>query len=560
MLLSLFPPVKLHFPIFIPPDKLNGVEDGEKVVVRFVRWDGKKPEGEVVGKLNARHEADLAMKEILIEKGFPLAFEKDVMEEAMALSDEISKKELKRRKDFRDVLTFTIDPADAKDFDDAISFRVLDNGHFEIGIHIADVSHFVLPGTNLDKAAYERATSVYLPDRVSPMLPERISNELCSLRPNEDKFTFSAVVEMNQHFEIKKKWVGRTLIHSDHRFTYEEVQQILESKSGMHAEVLILLDTIAKKYRADRFKEGAINFSSEEFRFVVNDEGMPVGIVVKESKDSHQLIEEFMLLANRIVAEMVSKVKVDKEPVPFAYRVHGTPDEEKLAPFVAFARKMGYTFDLSNDAAIAKSFNLLLYAVKGKPEEHVLEKLGIRTMAKAIYSTENEGHYGLGFEHYCHFTSPIRRYPDVLVHRVVQQVLDKEVHPDKKMEQKCVHCSSKERDAMDAERSGNKYMQVVYMEKYLGEEFEAIVTGVSTFGFWAETLAHKCEGLVSIRELVEFDEFRHDAVDYQLVGTRTGKRFRIGDKVVIKVLAANKEKRNLDYGLVLAPASADDKQ
>lgn len=534
---------------YIPINKLNGAVNGDRVVARFVSWEKseKKPEGEIVTILKSENEADLAMKEILIDAGFPLAFEDEVLAEAEKLEPKITREETKKRKDFRDILTFTIDPVDAKDFDDAISIRNLDNGLYEIGVHIADVSHFVTPGSVIDKAGYARATSVYLPDRVNPMLPEKISNELCSLRPHEDKYTFSVVFQISNKGEIMHKWIGRTLIHSNHRFTYEEVQQTIEQKEGLHHKAILLLNDLAKKFRKQRFKEGAINFSSQEIRFQLDETGKPIGIIVKESKDAHKLIEEFMLLANRAVAEYISKIKINKEPIPFPYRIHDTPDEEKLKPFVAFARKFGYSFNMADEQAIAISFNKLLEDVQGKPEQHVLEQLGIRTMSKAKYTTENIGHYGLGFEHYCHFTSPIRRYPDVLVHRVLQQCLEKNLQIDKKMEEKCKHCSDKERSAMEAERAGNKYKQVQYMQQYLGEEFEGIISGVSAFGFWVETIDHKCEGLVSVKDLSEFDDFRHDDENYCLIGMSTKVAFRMGDKVKIRVVAANLVKRQLDY-------------
>ncbi|MBC7625936.1 ribonuclease R [Ferruginibacter sp.] len=534
---------------YIPIEKLNGATDGERVVAKMIKWDkaDKKPEGEVVTILKSEDVNDMAMKEILIESGFPLVFEKAVLDEADKLSDTITREELKKRKDYRDILTFTIDPVDAKDFDDAISIRNLDNGNYEIGVHIADVSHFVKPDTILDKSAYERATSVYLPDRVNPMLPEKISNELCSLRPLEDKYTFSVVFQVTNRGEIKHKWIGRTIIQSKHRFTYEDVQTIIETKDGIHHKAILLLDKLAKVFRNERFDAGAINFSSQEVRFQLDENGKPIGIVIKESKDAHKLVEEFMLLANRTIAEYVSRIKINQEPVPFPYRIHDKPDDEKLKPFAAFAKKFGYTFDLHNDAAVAASFNNLLKEVSGKPEQHVLEQLGIRTMAKAVYTSKNIGHYGLGFEHYCHFTSPIRRYPDVMVHRILQECLDKNVKPDKKMDEKCKHCSDKERKAMEAERAANKYKQVEFMQDYLGEEFDGIISGVASFGFFVETVLHKCEGMVTVRDLSEFDEFKLDEADYALVGMRTGKKFRMGDAVRIKVVAANLEKRQLDY-------------
>jgi ribonuclease R len=540
--------------IYIPEKNFNGAQDGDRVVARITEWEqgtGKRPLGEIVSVLN-EDPNDIAMKEILLENGFPLEFPDEALEEAARMPDIISEKEINKRKDCRGILTFTIDPVDAKDFDDAISLRVLKNGNYEIGVHIADVSHYVQPGTALDDIAYQKATSVYLPDRVNPMLPEHISNVLCSLRPHEDKLTFSAIFQMTPKGQIKQHWVGRTVIHSDHRFSYEEVQEVIEKETGLYSDEILLLNTIAQRLRKKRFDAGAINFSSVEVRFKLDEKGKPIGIVVKESKEAHQLIEEFMLLANRVVAEDVSKVKINKKDIPFPYRVHDLPSEEKLLPFMAFARKFGHKFDTSSPEAIAESFNTMLKDVEGKPEQHVLEQLGIRTMAKATYTSENIGHYGLGFENYCHFTSPIRRYPDILAHRILQEVLDKNINPDKKLEQKCKHCSERERAAMEAERAANKYKQVEYMQGYLGEEFEGVISGVAAFGFWVETIDHKCEGLVSINSLLDYDEFQLISEDYCLVGRRSGRKFRMGDKVRIKVVAANLTKRQLDYEWVLA--------
>lgn len=539
---------------FIPLGQLNKAKNGDRVVARLVKWEegDKRPVGEVVNVLDAENNNDAAMKGILLESGFPLEFPEDALEEAARIPDIIPQAEIDRRKDVRDILTFTIDPADAKDFDDAISFRVLRNGMFEIGVHIADVSYYVEPGTALDKAAYQKATSVYLPDRVNPMLPEHISNVLCSLRPDEDKLTFSAIFQMNHKAEVKQYWLGRTVIHSDRRFTYEEAQEIIEKGEGDHSEVILKLNELAQKMRKKRFAKGAINFSSQEVRFKLDEKGDPIGIVIKESKEAHQLIEEFMLLANKYVAENVSKVRINNKELPFPYRVHDTPDEEKLLPFIAFANKFGHKFDKSSPEKIAESFNQLLKDANGRPEQHVLEQLGIRTMAKAKYTTDNIGHYGLGFEYYCHFTSPIRRYPDILVHRILQDVLDDNATVDKKLEDRCKHCSERERSAMEAERAANKYKQVQFMMNHVGEEFEGVISGVATFGFWVETVEHKCEGLVSVASLLEYDEFRHVESDYCLVGHRSGKKFRMGDKVRIQVAAANLLKRQLDYVWVLS--------
>lgn len=539
--------------LYIPSGSLKGAVHGDRAVVRLTNWDKQKriPEGEVIEVLTGESENDLAMRQILMQGGFPLSFSDEALEDAARMPEQITKSELARRRDFREVLTFTIDPQDARDFDDALSIKRGTNGLYEIGVHIADVSHFVEPGSVLDTEAYERATSVYLPDRVLPMLPERISNELCSLRPKEDKYTFSAVFKISSKGEVKDVWLGRTVIHSDHRFTYEEVQTIIETGEGLYSDEVLLLNQLAQKLRKERFRKGAINFSSQEVRFILDENKKPIGITVKESKEAHQLIEEFMLLANKHVAEYIGGITVKEKPVPFPYRVHDTPDEAKLSPFIVFARKYGHKFDISSPEKIAASFNQMLRDVKGKPEQHVLETLGIRTMAKAVYTAENIGHYGLGFEHYCHFTSPIRRYPDVLVHRILQNCLDNEPSIDKKMEQKCRHCSDRERAAMESERAANKYKQVEYMSQFLGEEFPGVVSGVASFGFWVETVEHKCEGLVSLFSLSDFDEFRFIEEDYSLAGRRSGKTFKIGDKVTIKVVAANLDKRQLDYELVL---------
>ena len=536
------------FDIIKAPDE--PVDEEGKALVRLVSWsdNDKRPKGEIVSFLAPESLNEIAMRDILLENGFPLSFSDDAMEEVLRIPDVVSTTEVNRRKDFRTITTFTIDPVDARDFDDAISIKKLPKSGYEIGVHIADVSHYVEPGSVLDEEAYNRATSVYLPDRVNPMLPERISNELCSLRPHEDKYTFSAVFTLNNKGIVKDYWLGRTIIHSNHRFTYEEVQAIIEDQSdGPYAEEIMLLNQFAQSYRKQRFSEGAINFSSQEVRFKLDDNAVPVEVVVKESKEAHQLIEEFMLLANKTVATHVSAVTIHDKPIAFPYRVHDQPDEKKLEPFMAFARRMGHPFDTKSPQSIAQSFNTMVNNAKGTAQQHVLEQLGIRTMAKAVYTADNIGHYGLGFENYCHFTSPIRRYPDVLVHRILQEVLTGKPKQHKKLEEQCKHCSERERAAMDCERTANKYKQVEYMLKYVGGIFDAVITGVSTFGFWAETVAHKCEGLVSMRDLSDYDEFMLIESDYSLAGLRSGRRFRMGDALKIQVVAANLEKRQIDY-------------
>lgn len=540
--------------IFLPPAQVKGISNGDTVVVKIVEWKGggarKNPVGEVLEVLSQERRNAIAMMEILVENGFPLHFSDAVMKEVSALPDTIDAAEIGMRRDMRDTLTFTIDPFDAKDFDDAISYKNLGNGRLEIGVHIADVSHYVRPGSEIDKEAFLRATSVYLPDRVNPMLPERISNELCSLRPHEDKLTFSTVFIMNELGAIEDVWFGRTVTHSNRRYTYEEVQEIIEGAEGENKEILLQLKDITQHIRKQRFKKGAINFSSQEVRFILDDKGLPIGIQIKESKEAHQLIEELMLLANKHVAIFVGEQDVNGTEIPFPYRIHDLPDESKLGIFSAFAARFGYKFNFQSPDKIAASFNELLHAVEGKPEQHVIEQLGIRTMAKAVYSTSNIGHYGLGFEDYCHFTSPIRRYPDVMVHRVLQECLDEIIVIDKKMEIKAKHCSERERKAMEAERAANKYKQVEFMQQFIGESFDAVVSGVSTFGFWAETIEHKCEGLISMADLVDIDQFEFLEHDYALVGMHTGVRFRIGDKVKIQVVATDLERRTIDFELV----------
>lgn len=534
---------------YIPKESLNGAKDHDHVIVKLVQWHKKdrNPVGEVLTVLSGHDQHALAMQEIIIENGFALQFPDKVLKETVPLKNTFSKKETRQRRDFRECLTFTIDPVDAKDFDDAISIQEIGKGQYEIGVHIADVSHYVQPQTALDAEAYVRATSVYLPDRVYPMLPEKISNELCSLRPHEDKYTFSVLFRTGNKGSLEPIWMGKTIIHSDHRFTYEEVQQIIDTKKGLYKSEILFLNKLTQKIRADRFKKGAINFSSEEIRFVLDAQARPVEVVVKESGEAHQLIEELMLLANRAVASFVAAKKVDGQEIPFPYRVHDAPDEQKLLPFIAFAKKFGHAFDISSPERLAKSYNKMLATIKGKPEQHVLEQLGIRTMAKAAYTVENIGHYGLGFQHYCHFTSPIRRYPDILAHRILYSLLMKKPIADKEMDEKCRHCSERERAALEAERAANKYKQVEFMLEYLGEIFDGVISGVASFGIFVETIAHKCEGLIPMSNLLEYDDFKIVPQDFCLVGLRTGITLQMGEPIKIRVAAANLVKRQLDY-------------
>lgn len=539
--------------IFIPLANLNGAKNGQKVIGAITEWppQSENPFGEVLQVLGKPGEHQVEMNSILAEFEFPLQFSEQAEKEAQTFKDEISKEEIKTRRDFRDTLTITIDPSDAKDFDDAISLRALDNGHWEVGVHIADVSHFVKPGTAIDKEAIERGTSVYLVDRVIPMLPEHLSNQLCSLQPHKDRLTFSAVFEMDTNAKVYHEWFGKGIIHSDRRFAYEEVQKIIEEGEGDFAKEILIFHQLASKLREDRFKKGSFNFESQEVRFKLDKNGVPLEIYLREMKDSNKLIEDFMLLANKKVAEWVSKNKVNDTPRTFVYRVHDSPTPEKLENFVQFVNKLGYKMKISSKKNLAESFNNLFAQIKGKGEENMVETIAIRTMAKAFYTTTNIGHYGLSFSHYTHFTSPIRRYPDLMVHRLLFSYLQggKSANQEE-YEQMCDHSSEMERKAEAAERASVKYKQAEYMLDKVGQEFDALISGVSKWGIFAEIVGTKCEGMIRLRDLLD-DFYYLDEENYQVIGSRKGHQFKLGDKVKIKVKRIDLPRKQMDFGLVV---------
>jgi ribonuclease R len=550
--------VRMYSDFFIPLKHVNQAKDGEKVVVKLTDWpaNSKNPFGKILDVLGKPGDHNTEIHSILLEYGLPYKFPDGVEEEANEIAIEITADEIAKRRDMRKALTFTIDPKDAKDFDDAISFEKLPNGHYEIGIHIADVSHYVIPGTKLDKEAYNRATSVYLVDRVVPMLPEILSNNVCSLRPNEDKLTFSAVFEMNKKAEVIKQWFGRTIIHSDKRYAYEDAQVIIEnnekSADTNSLEFAILeLDALAKILRGKRVKAGAITFDKLEVRFELNTFNEPIQILFKHSKEANKLIEEFMLLANRKVAEFIGQKSIG---VPsnktFVYRIHDEPNVEKLAQLQQIIGKFGYKIDTRSTEKLAQSLNKLLEDIKDKPEENMIETLTIRSMAKAIYTTKNIGHYGLAFEYYTHFTSPIRRYPDVMVHRLLQHYLEGKKSPSMAVyEEQSKHSSEREGLATKAERESIKYMQVKYMQNHLHEQFDGVVSGVTEWGIFVELTDNMCEGLVRTKEIKD-DYYLYDEKQVALVGQATKNLIRLGDKVKVKVKHTDLEKKQLDFTLV----------
>ena len=538
---------------FVPKEKFNDAKPGEKVVVRLTNWPegSNSPFGEITKVLGNPEDTSVEINSILLEYGLPEKFPEEVEQEANNLDTSIDEKEVAKRRDMRNVTTFTIDPKDAKDFDDALSIQKLENGNWEIGVHIADVSHYVRPGTLIEQEAYKRATSVYLVDRVVPMLPEILSNVACSLRPNEDKYTFSGVFELDDNAKIVNTWFGRTAIHSDRRFTYEEAQVIIEGEDGDFKEEILTLDRLAKLMRAERMNVGAVNFDKVEVKFNLDEEHNPTGIYFKIGKDSNKLIEEFMLLCNKKVSEFISLDKHGKDnDNTYIYRVHDDPNPDKLIDLKNFIRQFGYELQVGDRKTTIQSMNKLLADVKGKPEENMVETLSMRTMAKAKYTTDNIGHYGLAFDYYTHFTSPIRRYPDIIAHRLLQDYLDGKKSPDSSIyEDKAKHASSREKIAAEAERESIKYMQVKYMEQFVGQTFDAFITGVQDYGIFVEIPETRCEGLIRSRAMTG-DHYYFDDKNHALVGKRTGIKYQLGSPVKIKVLNADLIKKQLDFELV----------
>ncbi len=546
---------RVTFNIVIPLEKTEGYEPGKKVIARITEWGkpGKHPTGEIVEVVAGVTEGDTEMKLILVQNGFHIGFPKNVLHEARSIPQIVPQKEIDRRLDMRDVLTFTIDPVDAKDFDDAISYRELENGNIEIGVHIADVSHYVLEGSAIDKEAEQRATSVYLPDRVCPMLPEEISNIICSLRPNEDKLTFSTLFEFSRNCEMKNVTIAKTVIHSNRRFSYEQAQEVLESGEGDFAEQLQTIHKITKHIRNKRFAKGAIAFEKDEVRFRLDHTGKPLELYVKHRKDANLLIEDLMLLANETIARFGSKVDKDRKKYPFVYRVHDKPDPAKLQQFTTIAARFGYqvSFDAEDPKQISATLNTLLKKVAGKPEQNLLEQMAIRSMAKASYTTKNIGHYGLAMEFYTHFTSPIRRYPDVLVHRLVHELLThKTISIDvNDLESRCKTSSTMERKAMDAEREAIRYKQVEYLLDKIGNEYEGIITGVIARGIFVEMKDLLCEGMVNTDRMGD-EDFVFDEAQVTLKGRRSGKRYTLGQPVRVRVFDATLATRKIDLELL----------
>ncbi len=538
---------KMHTDFFVYPENVNGARTGDKVIIEVISWsqDDKKPEAKIVDVLGKAGENEAEIHSIMAEFDLPFNFKEQVLTASKEIDEVITAAEIKNRRDFRQITTFTIDPEDAKDFDDALSFRKLDDDVYEVGVHIADVTYYVKPDSILDQEAYDRATSVYLVDRTIPMLPEKLSNELCSLRPREDKLTFAAVFEIDSNMKIRKEWFGKTIIHSAMRFSYEEAQTVLETGEGTFSEELKILNNIAKKLRKERFKKGAVNFETTEVKFKLDEQGKPLEVIPKVRKDAHKLIEEFMLLANKQVAGFVYNLRKGRDKNTFVYRTHDFPDPEKVKDFSVFARQFGHKMNV-DETTISSSLNKLMGEIEGKPEQNILEQLAIRTMAKAKYSTDAKGHFGLAFDNYAHFTSPIRRYPDMMAHRMLQHYLN-EGKPFSKAEyeEKCIHSSEREKRAADAERASIKYKQVEFMASAEKKAYEGLISGVTEWGIYIEIIATKCEGMVRLADLTD-DFYEFDEKNYRIVGRKTRKVYTLGDRVSVRVKKTDIDKRMID--------------
>ena len=546
---------RMYRDIFVPSDKVGSAKEGDKVQTKITEWPdpSKSPKGEVVRVIGRAGEHNAEMLGIVYESGFEVDFPPEVEREAEAWKEKYTKEDkLKDRKDFSSTTTFTIDPADAKDFDDAISFKALPNGDYEIGIHIADVSHFVIEKTELDKEARKRGTSIYLVDRTIPMLPEILSNNLCSLNPNEPKYAFSAVFVMDKEAQVKERWFGKTLIESDKRFTYEEAQEILDKKSGIFFEELKTLDTLAKKLRKEKFAKGAIDFETDEVKFELDNLGKPIRVFKKERKDTHKLIEDFMLLANREVATYMSAVHPEHSRRAFVYRIHDAPDREKIMNLALFVKALGFELKHKDGETTGEDIARMIRSVEGTPAETLIKTAAVRSMSKAIYSTANIGHFGLAFEFYTHFTSPIRRYPDLMVHRLLLRFLVKgQIEQDEiiKYQRLCEDSSEREVEAAEAERASIKYKQVEYMSYFVGKEFDATVSGVSEWGIYVEEVNTKAEGMVKLRDMND-DFYELNEKLYAIVGKKTGKKYSLGDKIRVKLIASDPERKTLDFQFV----------